>query len=310
MEGDFTFYNKWIFGHVAVNKLYEIGYVPEDQYSKKGHTVEVSKFDNRLTMDLSRQFCQPLVAVSADTDKCYDKNNHIIMSLLLLANGGNKGLIKAMLSCIQEMRFFQRTGCGNSSTFMGGWLSSNLLQQLCQGNRAAPACWLMLSSFMMSVYRKRGHVLTLVSLISKTPSKFLREIFVDDTDLLTILQDTFKATKVLAIAQANIDKWDHLLIAKGGALNPEKCYWYMVSHICRNSEWEYKNNMQHELTILLPGGSCKAIPQLPVTEGRKILGVWSSPTGLDTKHLQEVVLGKTLKWVGKLKNVHLPTHLA
>jgi hypothetical protein len=32
MEGDFNFYNKWIFGHVALNKLYEIGYVPEDQY--------------------------------------------------------------------------------------------------------------------------------------------------------------------------------------------------------------------------------------------------------------------------------------
>jgi hypothetical protein len=57
MEGDFNFYNKWIFGHLAVNKLYEIGYVPEDQYSKKGNTAEDSKFDNRLTMDLSRKFC-------------------------------------------------------------------------------------------------------------------------------------------------------------------------------------------------------------------------------------------------------------
>jgi hypothetical protein len=89
MEGDFNFYNKWIFGLVAVNKLYEIGYVPEDQYSKKGSTAEDSKLDYRLTMDLSRQFCQPLVAVSADADKCYDRINHIIMSLLLLAVGGN-----------------------------------------------------------------------------------------------------------------------------------------------------------------------------------------------------------------------------
>jgi hypothetical protein len=128
MEGDFNFYNKWIFGHVAMNKLYEIGYVPEDQYSKKGSTAEDSKFDNRLTIDLSRQFFQPLVAVSADADKCYDKINHTIMSLLLLAIGGNKGSIKAMLLCIQEMQFFQRIGRGNSNTFMGGWLSSSLLQ--------------------------------------------------------------------------------------------------------------------------------------------------------------------------------------
>ncbi len=86
---------------MAVNKLYEIGYVAEDQYSKRGSTAEDSKLDNRLTMDLSRQLRQPLVAVSADADKCYDRNNHIIMSLLLLAIGGDAGSIKAMLSCIQ-----------------------------------------------------------------------------------------------------------------------------------------------------------------------------------------------------------------
>jgi hypothetical protein len=50
MEGDFNFYNKWIFGHATVNKLYEIGYVPEDQYSKKRSTVEDSKLtDSRWT---------------------------------------------------------------------------------------------------------------------------------------------------------------------------------------------------------------------------------------------------------------------
>jgi hypothetical protein len=96
MEQDFNFYNKLIFGQVAVNKLHKLGYIPEDQYSKKGSTAEDSKLDNRLTIDLSRQFRQPLVAVSADADKCYDRINHIIMSLLLLAIGGNEGSIKAM----------------------------------------------------------------------------------------------------------------------------------------------------------------------------------------------------------------------
>ncbi len=76
----------------------------------------------------------------------------------------------------------------------------------------------------MSVYRKGGHVLTLVSLISRMLIEFLGEIFVDNTDLLAMLQDSFKATEVLAIAQSNIDKWACLIIATGGALNLEKCY--------------------------------------------------------------------------------------
>jgi hypothetical protein len=110
MEGNFNFFNKWLFGHVAVNKLYKLGYIPEDQYSKKSSTAEDSKLDNHLTMDLSCQLCQPLIAVSANADKCYNQINHIIMSLLLLAIGGEDGLISLMFRPIQQMRFFQRTG--------------------------------------------------------------------------------------------------------------------------------------------------------------------------------------------------------
>ncbi len=33
MEADFNYMNKWIFGHEAINKMYALGYVAEDQYS-------------------------------------------------------------------------------------------------------------------------------------------------------------------------------------------------------------------------------------------------------------------------------------
>jgi hypothetical protein len=310
MEGDFNFYNKWIFGRVAVNKLYDIGYIPEDQYSKKGSTAEDLKLDNRLTMDLSRQFRQPLAAVSVDADKCYNRINHIIMSLLLLAIGGDKESINTMMMPIQQMRFFQHTGRGDLNTFMGRQLGTNPLQGLCQGNGAAPACWLMLSFLMMSVYRRGNHVSTLVSPISGEAIKFMGEIYVDDTDLLTILPDVFDSDAVLLAAQNNLNKCAELLIATGGALNPDKCYWYMVSYVCCKGEWMYDGTNLYELTIILPDGTCRATPHFRVMDSRKMLGVWSLPNRSDKKHLQEVVIGKTTKWVGRLKNSHLPLHLA
>jgi hypothetical protein len=163
---------------------------------------------------------------------------------------------------------------------------------------------------MMSVYRKGGHVLTITSPISRALIEFMGKIFVDDTDLHTMLQATFSVPEILLTGQANLDKWTYLLIATGGALNLSKCYWYMISYKCKNGVWEYNNNRQHKLSIPLPGGNRTEITQLLVNEGRKMLGVWSSPTGSDTKHLQEVIFGKTSKWVGKLKNAQLPTHLA
>ena len=111
--------------------------------------------DNRLTMDLSRQLKHPLATMSLDADKCYDRINHIIMSLLLMAIVGSVGSVVAMLSPIQTMKFFQRTARGDSTTFMGGRGKDNPLQGLCQGNGAAPACWLMLSSVLMHCYKRQ-----------------------------------------------------------------------------------------------------------------------------------------------------------
>ena len=34
MEGDFNFFNKWTFGHMAMNELYHLDYIPQDQYSQ------------------------------------------------------------------------------------------------------------------------------------------------------------------------------------------------------------------------------------------------------------------------------------
>jgi hypothetical protein len=46
MEGNFNFFNILFFRHLAVNRLYEIGYVPEDQYSKKNSMAEDFKLEN------------------------------------------------------------------------------------------------------------------------------------------------------------------------------------------------------------------------------------------------------------------------
>jgi hypothetical protein len=40
MERDFNFFNKWIFGHETVNRLYDIDYIPQDQFSQKESTAQ------------------------------------------------------------------------------------------------------------------------------------------------------------------------------------------------------------------------------------------------------------------------------
>ncbi len=151
---------------------------------------------------------------------------------------------------------------------------------------------------------------TTESPISGEVIKFMGEIYVDDTDLLTLPLEEYNVGAVMKQAQTNLGKWSQLLNATGGALNLDKCYWYLISYICNKGIWEYdKDGSSHILSIPLPDGSRQQITQLPVSESKKMLGVWSSPDGLDAKHLQEVVVGKTRTWVSCIRNSNLPTHL-
>jgi hypothetical protein len=152
----------------------------------------------------------------------------------------------------------------------------------------------MLCSLMMSVYFQRGYMSTTVTPISRKSIEFIGKIYVDDTDLLTFHLEEYDIGVVLKRAQINLDKWLQLLIATGGSLNPDKCYWYLISYVCNEVVWGYdKNTSSYKLSIPLPDGSWEEIIQLPVLEPKKMLGVWSSPDGLDAKHLQKVVVGKT-----------------
>jgi hypothetical protein len=157
----------------------------------------------------------------------------------------------------------------------------------------------------------RVHMSTTVSLISGEVIEFMGEIYVDDTNLLTFPLEEWDIGAVLRQAQVNLDKWLRLLIATGGSLNPDKCYWYSISYVCKEGVWEYdKNASSYKLSIPLPDGSREEIIHLPLSESKNMLGVWSSPDGSDAKHLQEVVVGKTSTWVNCLGNANLPIHLA
>jgi hypothetical protein len=93
---------------------------------------------------------------------------------------------------------------------MGGRTENDPLQGLCQGNGAAPACWIMVSLLMMSVYCREGHISILTSSITGQTIEFMGEIYVNNMDLLTIVDGEHDKNRMMQRAQANLDKWAHL----------------------------------------------------------------------------------------------------
>jgi hypothetical protein len=120
-EANFNCYNQFIFGGQAMQVLTNSGYIPEELFSQKGSTAEDAKFDKTLMATLSRQARHPMTIVSADAAYCYDRVNHVIMSLVwLVLTNGNIPAIVASLICLQTMKFFQCTDFRESKTFFGG----------------------------------------------------------------------------------------------------------------------------------------------------------------------------------------------
>jgi hypothetical protein len=80
-----------------------------------------------------------MTVVSANAAYCYDRVNQVIMSLvwLVLTNGNIPAIVTALI-CLQTMKFFQRTGFGESKTFFWGADCRPYMMGLGQGNRAAP----------------------------------------------------------------------------------------------------------------------------------------------------------------------------
>ncbi len=107
-EANFNCYNQFIFGKAAMDSLNSIGYMPKELFSQKGSTSEDAKFNKILMANLSQQARHPMTVVSADAAYCYDRVNHIIMSLVwLVLKNGNIPAIVTSLICLQTMKFFQ-----------------------------------------------------------------------------------------------------------------------------------------------------------------------------------------------------------
>jgi hypothetical protein len=152
-------------------------------------------------------------------------------SLIFQAFGVPTTATKSMLGTIENMKFFLRTGFGDSKSFAGGNISIKT-QGLCQGNGAAPAPagWAVISICILQAHGKKGHGAKFICPITKLRQHLSTIIFVDNTDILHIDLTKDKSIKDVHTAiQGSVNSWGNLLIATGGALQPKKCFYSIIS---------------------------------------------------------------------------------
>jgi hypothetical protein len=92
----------------------------------------------------------------------------------------------------------------------------------------------------LNAHGKKGHGAKFVCPISKLSSHLSAILYVDNTDLLHInLEEDESVAKVHKLIQASVQNWGNLLVVTNGALQPEKCFYLIISFEWSNREWNY-----------------------------------------------------------------------
>jgi len=94
------------------------------------------------------------------------------------------------------------------------------------------------SSPLFELLQSEGFFATIVGAISLCSRKLSGFAFVNDTDLC-VMHPSNDIVQVAKHMQGLVFTWEGLLWATGGALVPDKCFWYLINFDHKNRKWHY-----------------------------------------------------------------------
>jgi exonuclease III len=306
-EADWNMNNKQL-GKDAMNNAEAVNAIsPEQGGGRKNYTAPQISLNDTLTADISRQRRHPIAIISNDAKGCFDRVVHSVAYMCLRRFGAPAAAIVSMLRTIQGMTHHVRTAFGDSTTTYGS-RSTIPNQGLLQGNGASGAGFTAVATVMVEAMRSAGYGFSTLSAISQAVFQLVGFQFVDDTTLChSSSAPQASGAQVLAEVQEVLDTWNGLLRTCGGALSPQKSYWWMLDYKWLGGKWTYKSpsDLPGELHLHDPDTQqIEPIIRLPVTTAKKALGIFKSPDGNMSAQIK-FLRSKAIKWSRTVRSTKL-----
>jgi hypothetical protein len=181
-------------------------------------------------------------------------------------------------------------------------------EMLGQGNRAAPPSWIQLSTVLGTIYKQLKLGAVIQDPITLELICTMCALIVDDTNPYTWREHILDPGELWWQTQIELKQCSHLLNAMGGALKAEKCFWYLLDYMCIDRKWTYADacsRISQSQTLITKS----PIKQEEVTESKKTIGIYDSPSGGNEGYLSYII-NKAAQRVNRMKNDHLQSHVA
>jgi len=163
---------------------------------------------------------------SNNAKSCYDRIMLIVAALCLCCLGADKANVQSMIGTIHGMRHHVWSTFGDSKVAQGCKEWGKPTAGIGQGNGAGPQIWAAVSTPLFQILAKEGFLAMIVCAVSLHTCSLVGFGFVNDTDLCITATDN-KLPTVLCKMQQSLQMWANLLQVMGGALVPEKFFWYI-----------------------------------------------------------------------------------
>ena len=300
LDTQFNHMNKNI-GYCTMRNAIALDSLATEQFSRPGRSAIDQCASKRFTIDHHQSRRLSFAMTSCDLAGCYDRIVHNAAALALLRVGISHAKIECMFGSIQRMTHRIRTAFGDSDVTYGGddfgdWKCAP--QGVLQGNASGPAVWSALSSIIFEILHKRGFGNQFCSALSKELFVIVGYSYVDDCDLFQSGEDP---DEVLESMQRLINSWGSLMEVTGGALRPDKSWWYLVKYHWDRGTWKATDaGADKVLTAKGPDGVVQTLKHLDVSESAEMLGVWMSPSG-DRSKLVSHLKRQAIDWAGKVR---------
>ena len=160
-----------------------------------------------------------------------------------------------------------------------------------------------MSSTGIACMKKRGYGAFLRACISLIALILVCFMWVDDNSHQQTARSVEESGEdVVDETQSGLDYWVGFLTTTGGAINPDKSYWYLLDYRWTGTQWVYRKarEMEGGLTAPNPEGIVLPLKWLEAHEASKQLGILTAPDDnmqAQLKHLK----AKATKFAENLK---------
>ncbi len=228
LEADFNWMNKMIFANWMIGMALERKLIPGECFSKRGSNCIRAMMTKIFICNESRIHHHDAIFEGCNFADCYDRIAHNVAGVSLRAWGVPQPVINILLKTMETMRFFLRTGFGESKQSYGG-THEQQLASYGQGNAALGPALTALSSLIVKAYLRDGYGAQIFSSYYEQLLLLAAIMYVYDTDLIHWSRTPdCNPKELIATAQTATYAWGGLAIATGAAMKPEKCYTYFL----------------------------------------------------------------------------------